>query len=337
MTFRAIVGHRQVRALLSTAIARGSVPPTLLLAGPPGVGKRLVAGAAAATLNCLAPEHDVQGLPVDACGRCRSCDRIARGVHVDVLLIEPDDSGLIKVDVIRTMLDGIAFRPFEGRRRVVVIRDAETMQGPAQNALLKSLEEPPDSTVFVLTSAVPGVLLPTVRSRCMQLRLGRLTEAEVAEILVRDHEQSPDEAAAAAAVADGSVGAALALGGANLEELRRMALHLLSRAATGGAATRLQAGMPIVGGGTKKDRERSEVKLTLRVLASLVRDIEVLNAAADERLLANPASADQLRPLAPSYAGDRARAAFSAVGQAVTALERNVGPKVVVDWVALTI
>ena len=76
------------------------------------------------------------------------------------------------------MRDGLSstgFRPFEGKRRVVLIREADTLEPAAQNALLKSLEEPPPGTMFILTTAVPGVLLPTVRSRCMRLRFGRLT------------------------------------------------------------------------------------------------------------------------------------------------------------------
>ncbi|MGH9173280.1 MAG: ATP-binding protein, partial [Vicinamibacterales bacterium] len=246
MTFRTIVGHRGVKGLLSAAIARGSVPPTLLLAGPVGVGKHLVASATAATINCITPLRDIADLPIDACGRCRSCDRIARGVHVDVLVIEPDESAQIKVDVIRDMLDTTAFRPFEGRKRVVVIRHADAMQGPAQNALLKSLEEPPSTTIFMLTTAVPGVLLPTVRSRCMRLRLGRLTHGEVAEVLARDHGMSPEDARGVATLADGSVGRALQLGPGDLRPLLDMAFQLLERAANGAAASRLQATTSIV-------------------------------------------------------------------------------------------
>jgi DNA polymerase-3 subunit delta' len=335
MTFRTVVGHRGVKGLLSAAIARASVPPTLLLVGPVGVGKRLVASATAATINCTAPLRDGDGLAIDACGRCRSCDRIARDVHVDVLVIEPDDSALIKIDVIRDVLDRTSFRPFEGRKRVVVLRDADAMQGAAQNALLKSLEEPPSSTIFMLTTAVPGVLLPTVRSRCMRLRLGRLTQAEVAEVLARDHGRSPADARAAAALADGSVSAALDLSATDLNVLRDIGVQLLTRAASGAAAARLQAATPIATLGPKRDRERREVKLALRQLASMLRDIELLNAGADDALLANAGLADQLRGLARRYGGDRARTAFAAVDRAVAVLERNAGTKVVVDWVAL--
>ena len=119
-------------------------------------------------------------LPIDACGKCRACDRIARGVHVDVIVLEPDDRASIKIDVVRDMLSRTGYRPFEGRRRVVLIRDADTLDQESQNALLKSLEEPPPGTMFILTTAVPGMLLPTVRSRCMRLRFGRLTAAEMA-------------------------------------------------------------------------------------------------------------------------------------------------------------
>src|SRR3954470_14316231 len=119
MTLRQIIGHRRLTTLIARAIARESLPPTLLFAGPPGVGKWVVARATAQAVNCterltggdLAPH-----LEIDACGTCRACDRIARGMHVDVMMIEPDDRASIKIDVIREVLSQTAFRPFEGRR-----------------------------------------------------------------------------------------------------------------------------------------------------------------------------------------------------------------------------
>jgi hypothetical protein len=114
-------------------------------------------------------------------------------------------------------------------------------------------------------------------------------------------------------------------------------MQLLSRAASGGAPARLQAVPPIVSGSGKTDRDRREVGLILRVVASMLRDIELLNSDADARLLANGALADQLRRIMRAYAGDRARTSFGAVDRAVAALERNAGTKVVVDWVALQI
>ena len=230
---------------------------------------------------------------------------------------------------------GLAYRPFEGRRRVVIIRDAETLEVAAQNALLKSLEEPPPATMFVLTTALPSVLLPTVRSRCMRLAFGRLTERDVVEVLMRDHDIPERDARAAAALADGRVGEALALGSTDVAVLREAALLLLRQAASSTAvASRLQAAAVLTAGPSRKDRSREDVALLLRMLASMLRDLELLNHGADVSSLANPVIADELASLTRGYAGDRARDAFATVDRALMALERNAGTKVVSEWVA---
>jgi DNA polymerase-3 subunit delta' len=340
LSLSSVAGHARLTTRLAQAIVRETLPPTLLFAGPAGVGKFLTARAVAATLNCQSPVRSATGLAIDACGKCRSCDRIARDVHVDVLTVEPDERTSIKIDVVRDVLSRTGFRPFEGRRRVVIIRDADTMEVAAQNALLKSLEEPPPSTVFILTSAVIGVLLPTVRSRCMRLRFGRLTEAEIAAVLERDYDVAPGDARSAAALAGGSIGHALALGTSDLGVLQAFALSILRQAAsTQSVQARLQSATELAGSSGRKERSREEIGVILRLAASMLRDIEVLNGGGDERLLANPGVADQLRSLQRAFSGARARNAFADLTRAVVALDRPTyaGPKVVADWVAVSI
>ena len=124
--------------------------------------------ATAQALNCLSPRGE--GESRDACGTCAACVRIARGVHPDVIVVEPGDSGSIKIEQIRDAIESAGYRPFEGRRRVVIVNEADAMAASPQNALLKMLEEPPPSSVFILITARPDMLLPTVRSRCQHLR-----------------------------------------------------------------------------------------------------------------------------------------------------------------------
>ena len=112
--------------------------------------------------------------------------------HADVLLIEPGETGAIKIDQVRDAIERAAYRPFEGRRRVVIVDDADTVSPEAQNALLKTLEEPPAASTFVLVTSRPDMLLPTVRSRCQQLRFGRLSPSDVASVLMREQRGGGD-------------------------------------------------------------------------------------------------------------------------------------------------
>lgn len=328
MPFRDIVGHRRLTALLREAVARGTVPPTLLLAGPAGVGKWRVAGALAQALNCQAPTPDG-----DACGECRACNRIARDVHVDVVRLAADDSGSIKVDTVRDVLERCGFRPFEGVRRAVLVRDADALLEAAQNALLKSLEEPPPATVFVLTSAAPDALLRTVRSRTMRLTFGRLAPTDIATVLTRDHAVAARDAHRLAMLADGSPGAALTLATSALNETREAAIALLGAAGAGDLAARLAVAKSVFGE-KKAERTRQELQAVMRAASALVRDVAALHAGADRRLLANGDVPEVVDALARRLPAPAARQAFATLDRALTALERNAGTKVVTEWVA---
>lgn len=337
MSFSTIVGHRRIVSLLSRAVAQNRLPPSLLLAGPAGIGKRRVAMAVAEVVNCLQP-RETPGLERDACGECASCRRIARRVHPDVILIEPGDTGTIKIEQVRDVIDRAGYRPFEGRRRVVVIDEADAMVVPAQSALLKTLEEPPSASAFILVSSMPDALLPTVLSRCPKLRFGPLSAAEVADVLVRDHEYSESDAHAAAVDADGSIGRALAAEAADLAEARQAAQRILEQAARTSDPSRLVDSVKeIVGKKGSSASERDQLAACLRVTASLLRDLGLLAVRADTAVLANGDLQAQLNTLSRSYDGDRATRAYAAVDQALAALERNASPKIVVDWLVLQI
>src|SRR4051812_22905956 len=113
MPFRDIAGHRHLLELIARAASRSTLPPSLIFAGPAGVGKRMSAVALAQLMNCLSLDRTG-----DACGECASCKRIARGVHADVLMVVPGETGAIKIDQVREVIERTAYRPFEGRRRV---------------------------------------------------------------------------------------------------------------------------------------------------------------------------------------------------------------------------
>ena len=335
MPFRTIAGHSRLLSLLARVIARDSMPPAVLMAGPAGVGKRLTAIAIAQAVNCLQPQSSSE-FERDACGECASCRRIARGVHPDVIVVEPGETGAIKIEQLRDVIDRSQYRPFEGRRRVVIINEADAAGADAQSALLKTLEEPPSASLFILISSIPDALLPTVLSRCPRLRFGPLTAAEVARVLKQDHGYSESDARAAAADADGSIGRALESQSDDLTEARDAAQRLLQETArTNDPARRINLARDLTEGKGTPAEERNRLAVRLRSLGSLLRDVGIIASRADRGMLANADLEAQLEKLSASFDAERSLRAYAAVDRALAALDRNASAKVVADWLLL--
>ena len=191
--------------LLRNIVLRGRVPNGLLFWGPGGVGKMMAALEMAKAINCESGTGD-------ACGTCLPCRKVAHGNHPDVKHITPSGKTCnIKVEAIDFVNDLATYRPFEARWRIILIQDADRMGVPAQNHFLKTLEEPPSNTLFILLTEFPRALLPTIRSRCQQLRFGTLRPDTVASLLMRERDVDPNAAAAIAAVSQGQMSRALDL------------------------------------------------------------------------------------------------------------------------------
>jgi len=334
MPFRDVIGHRRIVALLTRSLARESLPPSLIFAGPSGIGKRLTALAVAQALNCLNPQS-TSDLEIDACGVCAACARIARGVHPDVLIIEPGESGSIKIEPVRELIDRAAYRPFEGKWRAAIVDEADALVPAAQNALLKTLEEPPSRSVFMLVTPRPDALLATVRSRCPRLPFRPLSPQDLAAALMaRGHGDA--EARAVAATADGSLGRALEASAGDLVAARDAAQQVLAQAAAGAVGRRIESAkqlLPDKSAGAAGDRDH--LGTHLRAMASLLRDVELLSTGADAGALANPDVRPALERLTGAYRGERGERAFTAVDRALVALQRNASAKIVADWLVL--
>ena len=310
-------------AVLRRALASNSVHHAYLFDGPPGVGKELTAVGLAQALVCerRAPDGD------RACGECSACRRALLtkdGVtkHPDVVVIaralyEPMRIGRrtpetqdISIDQIRTLvLARSAFGPHEGRAKVFIVRAAEELSISAANALLKTLEEPSSRTHFILLSAQPNELLPTVRSRAMRVRFGSLPESTVVELLLANG-ITEERARAAAATASGSMQDALISADEELAEARDAWVDNFM----GSIKARARGeGYAIAEDGKKdKDKLKMDLMSLARALRTRMRDEAMKGAGAG------------------GLAGPLAEA-FGLVVQAKADLEANNSPQLVVE------
>jgi len=215
-----VLGHETAVAELGRVIAADRVPAALLLLGPAGIGKRTLADALAARLLCEAGTDD-------ACGVCSQCTRVAVGTHPDLRVVVRDaDRKDVRTEQIRELTRWLSLTPLMAGRKVGIVDGAHEVNEHGQNALLKTLEEPPGSTVLLLTASAPSLLLPTVRSRCRQVRLDPLPVALVRRIIeTRSIEAAESEVLAS--LAEGSPGRALALAGPDERQARQSVLETL--------------------------------------------------------------------------------------------------------------
>ena len=205
--FKEIIGHKNIIQYIEKVSASDMVSHAYIMNGEKGSGKRLLADFFAMDLQC--ENRDPDG---EACGRCRSCSQAMSGNHPDIIFIRHEKATTISVDEIRTQLNNdIVIRPYSSKYKVYIVPHADMMSVQAQNALLKTIEEPPEYAVIILLTENAEVLLPTIRSRCVILKLRNIKDQLIKKYLMEQMEIPDYKADICAAFAQGNMGKAISL------------------------------------------------------------------------------------------------------------------------------
>ena len=205
LSFHDIIGHEQIKEHFQKAIANNKVSHAYILTGEAGMGRKSLANAFALTLLCEKGKSE-------PCMECHACKQVLSGNHPDLIYVDHEKPGSIGVDDIRKQInDTIMVRPYSSYYKIYIVDEAEKMTQQAQNALLKTIEEPPSYAVIILLTTNQDAFLPTILSRCVQLKLKPLKDFVVKSYLT-EHMQIPEaDADIYAAFARGNLGRAIAL------------------------------------------------------------------------------------------------------------------------------
>ena len=279
MPFHTIIGHRSTIDSLKTAAARQRLAHAYLFHGEETIGKRTTALCFAQALLCeLGPSE--AGL--DACGACRSCHQIDVRTHPDYFLIEPDRelaTPQIKIEQIREIEQQLIYRPLVGERKICMIDEADRMTIGAANALLKTLEEPPDHSLFLLISSRPASLPATIRSRCQSLRFATPARTDVEAALILKREMRPADARFLAMLSEGRLGEALSTDLKTVRAQQQELIELVSPNFLRSITNVLNAAESLA----KADRAAE----TLSWIARWIRDLVIVQVGGDRDQLLN--------------------------------------------------
>lgn len=219
-----VVGHDDIITYIQNAVKEDKVSHAYILNGERGTGKKLLANLFAMSLQCQNREPDG-----DACGQCQSCKQALSGNQPDIIRITHEKPNSISVDDIRKQINGdIGIKPYSSPYKIYIVPGADMMTVQAQNAILKTIEEPPQYAVIFLLTENAETLLPTIRSRCVMLKLKNIKDALVKKYLM-EQMQIPDyQAEVCAAFAQGNMGRAIMLATSDhFNEIKEEAIQLL--------------------------------------------------------------------------------------------------------------
>ena len=228
MSWGKVHGHEHLIDGFRRVVARGRLAHAYLFAGPAGVGKRLFAQQLAKALLCEAPRQEAD--PLAACDQCPSCALVDADTHPDFFtLARPEDKNEIPRELMHTLCGGFSLKSARGHGKIAVLDDADDLNDESANCFLKTLEEPPPRSVFILIGTSVDRQLPTILSRCQAVRFGPLPDAVVERVLKENEIQDPVLVKRLVRLAAGSPGQALALADPELWSFRKRLLEELTR------------------------------------------------------------------------------------------------------------
>ncbi|HLH74217.1 MAG TPA: DNA polymerase III subunit [Chloroflexota bacterium] len=339
-----VIGHATTLELLHQTVSEGRVRHAYLLTGPPHVGKSTIGRWLALRLNCL------QSSP--PCGQCSICCRILEGAHPDVrslqlasnqdptlgIPIESAQHGsrtaerVISIDQIRTLQRDVALAPHQGNWKVYLITNVETMSLEAANCLLKTLEEPPASTILVLTTGDPLDVLPTVLSRCQVIRMALVPWELIARALSEDWNCPSERAQLLARLSGGRPGWAIeALKNPELLNERQQALTSLGSTLTGSIRERLQLAERLA---NQFSREPRSIIQILSVWQSWWWDVQLTQRRCTD-LVTNVDQSAEINQFAGRLSTDAVTNYLRQIEIAAQRLLQNVNPRLVLEALLL--
>lgn len=318
MALDEIIGHGRPLDILRQALASGRLHHAYLFVGPEGVGKRTLAIALAKAVHC-------SDRAADFCGHCVNCTRIADGNHPDVRIIEPlAGKKEISIQQVRDFERELNYRSFSGKRKVMIVDPAASMNLASQNALLKTLEEPPQDSLIILIAANAGGLLPTVRSRCLRISFAPLSRREVAQYLRAKQGMSGDGVEFLAAMSMGSIGAALGLDQDEFVKKRRIWAGMVGALKGGDYQTALAAAEALAG-------KRDEALKFLAWAQSWYRDLLIYGVSGDGDALVNLDMIEQIAAQSAPAEIEKCIEALGASNRAAAGIQRNLNRRMVLE------
>jgi DNA polymerase-3 subunit delta' len=318
MPFSDIYGHDKQVNVLQGAMKGDRVPHAYLFNGIQGVGKKTTAKILAKALNCV--ENNA-----DSCDRCPSCVKIERDSHPDIVFIEPDGI-FIKIDKIRELQDQIKFRPFEGRKRVFVITDADRMNDASANALLKTLEEPKPSNVLILISPRIHKLPQTIISRCQKIRFNPVRSETIVSYLTNRQSMDEKSALALASSAGGSIGRALEIRKESFFDFKNDLIKTFSTAGS------IPLYVVFLADSFGKDRDSALQRLD--IFREWHRDMMVYRETRDVNKLIHRDIADATKKCSDHMAGTDILENIKTIRDAHDAIDRNANRQLILESMA---
>jgi len=321
-----MIGHEWAVDLLRGHLINKRIRHAYLITGPRGVGRRTLALRMTQGLNC--PQPIAPGIP---CGECHTCKRLERMQHPDLLVVQPEEAGsILKVEQLRALQSGLSLSPYEAPYKVALLLHFEAANPNAANALLKTLEEPPEKVILFLTAQDAESLLPTIVSRCELIRLRPLNLEKTHQELQKHWGIPDEEARLLAHITNGCPGAARKLH-QQPERLqqRRERLDDLQQLLRANRVERFQYTENLA-------KDRAALFETVRIWQTLWRDV-LLRASGSSAPLTNLDWAEPIQQLAETLGIETAQTILQHLEQTRSRLEHYTNPRLTAEVLMLNL
>lgn len=335
--FKEIIGHEQIIEHLQNAITMDKVSHAYIINGPDKSGKMMLAEAFAQTLQCERLEEKIDGVKsgagvMEPCMECHSCKQAMSKNQPDIIYVKHEKPNTISVDDIRTQVNNdIVIKPYSSRYKVYIVDDAEKMNEQAQNALLKTIEEPPAYAILILLTTNAAAFLPTILSRCVTLNIKVVPDDKIKKLLMSRYQIPDYQADVCVAFAQGNVGKAIQLASSDeFNELKASVLQLIKRLHDIDLYEMTEAVKQI-----------SEYKLSINDYFDLMmvwyRDVLYFKATGDVNGLIFKDEVYDIKRQAEKSSYSGIEAVLEALGKAQIRLNANVNFDLVIELLLLTI